>query len=197
MTDVSQFEPFPKLARFNRQITVTEKIDGTNAQVAITEDGDIYFGSRKRWITPEDDNAGFARWGSQYREELVALLGPGRHFGEWWGQGIQRNYGLDHKRFSLFNTGRWSDDDFVGCGIATIGVVPVLDIWSPQQDATWAATATWPHRVLRALDDLQFNGSVAAQGFARPEGVVVYHSASRQSYKITLDADGKPKGSKE
>ena len=34
-------------------------------------------------------------------------LGEGIHFGEWWGLGIQRNYGMNEKVFSLFNTKRW------------------------------------------------------------------------------------------
>ena len=56
------FKPFPKMARLSREIIITEKLDGTNAQVFITEDGDLFAGSRTRWITPQDDNYGFARW---------------------------------------------------------------------------------------------------------------------------------------
>ena len=37
----------------------------------------------------------------------MTFLVPGRHFGEWWGSGIQRGYGLDEKTFSLFNAYRW------------------------------------------------------------------------------------------
>src|SRR5438105_3732245 len=100
------FEEFPKIARLSRDCIVTEKIDGTNAQIFITEDGTIHFGSRSRWITPENDNYGFARWATEHKEDLLKL-GPGRHFGEWWGCGIQRGYGLKEKRFSLFNVMRW------------------------------------------------------------------------------------------
>ena len=50
-------------------------------------------------------------------------LGVGQHFGEWWGFGIQRGYGLHERRFSLFNTGRWSDP---AVRPACCGVVPVL-----------------------------------------------------------------------
>lgn len=39
---------------------LTEKIDGTNAQVYIADDGRVVAGSRTRWISPEDDNFGFA-----------------------------------------------------------------------------------------------------------------------------------------
>jgi hypothetical protein len=93
-----EFTPFPKLARLSREIVITEKIDGTNAQICITEDGQMFVGSRTRWITPEDDNYGFAKWANANREELLRL-GPGSHFGEWWGQGIQRKYNMTEKLF--------------------------------------------------------------------------------------------------
>ncbi len=55
-----EFTAFPKIPRLNREIIVTEKIDGTNAQVVVTEDGEVRAGSRSRWITPEADNFGYA-----------------------------------------------------------------------------------------------------------------------------------------
>ena len=36
---MSDFIEFPKMARLTRECIITEKIDGTNAQIAITEDG--------------------------------------------------------------------------------------------------------------------------------------------------------------
>lgn len=102
-----EFKGFPKMARLSREIVVTEKIDGTNAQILIEQTGEFLVGSRTRWITPQDDNFGFARWAYEHKEELVLGLGPGQHFGEWWGAGIQRKYGLPGKHFSLFNTTRW------------------------------------------------------------------------------------------
>jgi len=79
-----EFIEFPKMARLSRECFITEKIDGTNAQVHITDDGEIYAGSRSRWITPQDDNFGFAKWVESNRDELIKL-GVGSHFGEWWG----------------------------------------------------------------------------------------------------------------
>lgn len=103
------FVGFPKIARLNRDCIITEKIDGTNAQICITEDGGFLVGSRKKWITPENDNYGFARWAYENKEELLKL-GVGSHFGEWWGQGIQRRYNMDKKVFSLFNVRyKWTD----------------------------------------------------------------------------------------
>lgn len=43
-----EFNGFPKIARLSRECVITEKIDGTNAQIFITDYGDIYFGSRNR-----------------------------------------------------------------------------------------------------------------------------------------------------
>ena len=104
---VPGFIEFPKIARLARECIVTEKIDGTNGVICITEDGDLFAGSRSQWITPAQDNYGFAKWVEGNKAELLKL-GPGYHYGEWWGQGIQRNYSLREKRWSLFNVSRWS-----------------------------------------------------------------------------------------
>src|SRR5690606_40023600 len=67
--------------------------------------------SRKRLITPTADNFGFARWAFERAEILAPSLGEGLHYGEWWGKGIQRGYGMDTRVFSLFDTSRWSGED--------------------------------------------------------------------------------------
>jgi hypothetical protein len=90
---MEDFLGFMKMDRYSREVIVTEKIDGTNAQILITEDGGFFTGSRNRWITPENDNYGFSRWAHRNKDDLMEL-GVGRHFGEWWGYGIQRGYGL-------------------------------------------------------------------------------------------------------
>src|SRR5438552_1079029 len=78
-----EFNGFPKIPRLSRECVVTEKIDGTNAQILISECGEVFPGSRSRWITKEDDNHGFAKWVYENSVELMRL-GIGRHFGEWW-----------------------------------------------------------------------------------------------------------------
>lgn len=174
-----EYVPFPKIARFSRDVIVTEKIDGTNACVYIDDTGEnVYAASRTRWITPEADNAGFARWVQENRDELLKL-GPGSHFGEWWGKGIQCGYGLQEKRFSLFNVSRWSDD---ATRPACCGAVPTL--WKGNFDDC-------PIKDL--LESLRINGSVAAPGFPDPEGIVVFHVASGQLFKKTLKKDEAPK----
>ncbi len=173
-----EFNEFPKIARFNRDVIVTEKIEGTNAQVFIDDEGNIFAGSRNRWLTIDKDNFGFARWVEYNREELLKL-GPGRHFGEWWGNGIQRRYGLQEKRFSLFNTYRWTEDTCPKC----CHVVPVLfaDLFENLNTEY-------------LLKQLEETGSMAAPGFMDPEGIVIFHTAASVMFKRTIKNDEKHKG---
>lgn len=177
-----EFTDFGKISRLSRNCVVTEKIDGTNASIYIGEDGEFLIGSRTRWITPQDDNHGFSRWAYENKEELLKL-GPGQHFGEWWGLGIQRNYGLKEKRFSLFNTARWSDPT---TRPACCDVVPVL--YSGIFDTLMIDIA---------LKELSTIGSFAAPGFMKPEGVVIWHEAARTYFKKTIEKDQEHKGSGE
>lgn len=171
------FVPFGKIARLSRGIVVTEKIDGTNACVYIGESGEFRTASRTRWITPDDDNFGFSAWAHENKECLMQL-GPGHHFGEWWGQGIQRKYGLSERRFSLFNVTRWA-----GRQPACCHVVPVL----------YEGVFSEEH-IDDALNTLRKHGSVCAPGFMDPEGVVVYHTAAHTLFKKTIHGDETPKG---
>lgn len=181
MTEPLQFEPFPKIARLTRDVVVTEKIDGTNAQILITDEGEIRAGSRSRWLQPTkgQDNYGFAVWVEANRNDLLKL-GPGRHFGEWWGSGIQRNYGMTEKVFSLFNVAKWSDD---ATRPVCSRVVPVL-YRGPFDTQSIGCV----------LLSLQETGSRAAPGFMNPEGIVVFHVAGGHLYKKTIEKDELPKG---
>ena len=175
-----EFTPFDKMARLSRECVITEKIDGTNASIYIGEDGQFLTASRNRWITPENDNYCFSKWAHGHKEELMDL-GVGHHFGEWWGSGCQRGYDLEkgEKRFSLFNTHRWSAETKPSC----CHVVPVLfrGIFD-----TIAVTS--------CLNDLIVCGSKASEGFMRPEGVVIYHTAARRYFKKTIEKDEGGKG---
>lgn len=227
------FQPWPKIARLNRDITITEKIDGTNAAVGIEQiepnlasayfngnglveldnlrrsntaaivvvpgegldelgfekQGQLYWvwaQSRNRVITPgkSTDNAGFAGWVAEHAEIMVAQLGEGLHFGEWWGRGIQRGYDQPAKRFSLFNTHRYAglEVDFGDDG-TIMNTVPVLYQGPFGQ-----------FHIDHALDILHRKGSLAAGGFMNPEGIIVYHSAASTMFKVTLEGDESPKG---
>lgn len=177
------FEEFVKIPRLKRGCVITEKIDGTNAQIHITDEGLMLYGSRSRYITPADDNFGFARWAESHYDDLLKL-GPGRHFGEWWGSGIQRGYGLTggEKRFSLFNVGRWTPETLPSC----VGLVPKL------YEGIFSSNI-----VDAQLEALRTGGSVASPGFMKPEGIIVYHVAARSMFKVTLDKDDEYKGNTE
>ena len=193
-----EFTAFPKMARLQRTVIITEKIDGTNAQVYITDDGKMLFGSRTRWITPENDNFGFARWATDNKEELLKL-GPGRHFGEWWGRGIQRNYGLSERRFSLFNVARWCLHGQTPKQIPTVDprMVKMQDVLpSCCYLVPVLHQGTFPTNMVDyTLHQLKTLGSVAAPEFMNPEGIVVFHVAGNVGFKMTLDNDGVPKSS--
>lgn len=183
------------MGRLFRDIIIQEKIDGTNAQIHITEDGGFFVGSRTRWITPENDNHGFARWAYENKAQLMDL-GPGRHFGEWWGSGIQRGYGLEkgEKRFSLFNTIRWCLHGHEPQQIPT-GDPRIVKM----QDVLPACVGLAPvlYRGEFSTDIIQYiaarlktEGSKASPGFMNPEGIVVFHTAANVGFKYTLDGDG-------
>ena len=205
-----EFKEWPKTPRLLRNITITEKIDGTNAAIGIVPLAEVYHSrtadvqtpeevdvrvldnavfatvehggetfcvyaqSRTRLIKPgkDTDNYGFAGWVQRNAGELVELLGEGLHYGEWWGNGIQRKYGMAEKWFSLFNTTRYADLETN----LNLTVVPVL--YEGPNDTS---------EVEMALHKLHVNGSVAAPGFMNPEGICVYQAASRQISKVTLD----------
>lgn len=189
-----EFQPFSKIPRLSREIVITEKIDGTNAQILITESGQLFAGSRNRWLTLDSDNYGFCRWVNENAPTLLKL-GPGRHFGEWWGNGIQRGYGQKTKRFSLFNVKRWEPvfdgeaniwavQDAVdrNLQVGFCSVVPVLYRGPFDTDA-----------IQHCLDLLAGSGSVAAPGFKDPEGIIIYHTASGHLFKKTIKGDEAPK----
>lgn len=200
-----EFAPWPSISRLNKMAIYTEKINGTNAAVRIrpfstadldvpnhptcaitfTDSGDtfnIWAQSRKRFLHIGDDNFGFAQWVEDNAANLVRVLGVGDHFGEWWGSGIQDSYGLSkgERRFSLFNVKRWTDTLHWQHGhelVPQLYMVPVL-----LEDTFSTETAKQCVDVLRL-------GSWASPGFMRPEGVVVFHTASQTPYKTFLEND--------
>ena len=192
------FIEFPKIARLSRECIITEKIDGTNASVTITEDGQFLTGSRTRWITPEDDNYGFSKWAHAHKDELLKL-GVGTHFGEWWGGGIQRGYGLakDDKRFWLFNVSRWhlagtEPKKFATADprvFKTTEELPACCGLVPELFRGMFSTVDC-HNILWCL---QTGGSAAVPGFKKPEGIVIYHTAGGYLFKKTIEKDEVPK----
>lgn len=182
------FEEFSKMSRWREvSCTVTEKIDGSNAQiyVPVNPDHPVLAGSRTRWIGPRFgcDNFGFGAWVAQHAE-VLRRLGPGRHFGEWWGAGIQRRYGLDGKRFSLFNLARFAKSGLPEGLPSEVGLVP--ELYRGPFDA---------RKIDEVIAKLYREGSVAAPGWrgagkAGPEGVVIRIDGGL-AFKLTDHGDAK------
>lgn len=209
------FEAWPKIPRWsNETVTITEKIDGTNACVVIlpydpdhefaiqdgyskvlasieTEDAAKMYTfatqSRKRFIKPgkDTDNAGFAAWAWESAPQLIALLGYGKHYGEWWGRGIQRGYDLDHKKFSLFRPWRYEH-------LALTDEVPGLDV-VPTLYSGGAEGLLTTSIILATLEQ---EGSKAAPGYMRPEGIIIQSALTQSTYKAFTWDDGLPKSTK-
>jgi hypothetical protein len=160
----AEFRSWGKIARYDPlQVVITEKIDGSNACIII-EDGQVLGAqSRKRLITPEDDNFGFAAWVHENREALGGL-GEGHHFGEWAGPGIQKNpLGLDERTLFLFNYDRYEGVELPD----RVEIIPVL-FRGPLRDGL----------IDLFVDDMRTKGK---------EGVVVYHCASGSRSKHTVE----------
>jgi len=215
VTDIA-FESWPKTPRlFKESMVVTEKIDGTNSAVGVVEgwtgqyqretgyaawaevDGrpyTVYAQSRNRLIGPAalcmekgSDNYNFAAWVFANKHDLARVLGPGLHFGEWWGHGIGRGYGMaqGQRFFSLFNTSRWKHLDIPEAREAIqppdgLRVVPVLNVYTLDTG-----------QIRDTLDILRLTGSRAAPGYMNPEGVCVFIPGAKQTFKVTFDDEHK------
>ncbi len=217
---MSELIKYGKTPRFYREAIVTEKIDGTNAGVFIktcffgesvehdpnrtavvfgsalgdgglpVEEYHVYAQSRNNFITPDRDNHGFSNWVLANAQALVGILGPGRHFGEWWGKGIQRGYGADRKYWSLFTGSAIrmrkrlagvTDPDLLAEAMEHIGLreVPVI------------STGPFSENLVRTcMDILRDKGSFASPGFRRPEGIIVHHLDAGQNFKVTFGSKG-------
>ncbi len=211
------FEAWPKIPRWaNETVTITEKIDGTNACVVIlpydpdhesmiqegyakvlasveTDDTATMYTfavqSRKRFIKPgkDTDNAGFAAWAWDQAAELINTLGYGKHYGEWWGRGIQRGYDMDTKVFSLFRPWRYADIvDFVSPSVEGLDIVPTLYSGGAEGLLTTSII----------LATLEKEGSKAAPGYMRPEGIIIQTALTQSTYKAFTWDDGRPKSMK-
>ena len=104
---------------------------------------------------------------------------------------------MTEKRWSLFNVSRWCLAGETPQRIATAdphivkmqdvlpaccSLVPVLYRGVFTTDACEAAIA-----------DLRANGSKAAPGFMKPEGIICFHVAGNFGFKKTLEKDDVPK----
>lgn len=206
------FEKYPKIGRLKGAgMTITEKIDGTNAQIVISNEIIIGVGSRKRAILPNvdvmrdeagrtirdslgmplrpkqvRDNFGFAAWVRDNAAGLVEFLGEGTHYGEWAGPGIQKNpLGLEARRFFVFNTHRNPPEKFAALGDLVEGLDAVPVVFEGQFNLDMIDLI---HQQL-----LESGSHVEGAAFPNiPEGIVI--SVFGSKFKRTLD--DRPKGTR-
>jgi len=196
MDNLPEFKKFQKIPRLSRDIIITEKIDGTNGVIYIDEQNNIFAGSRNRWLDVHNDNYDFCNWVMQNKEELLKL-GQGYRYGEWMGKGINRGYGLDEKRFYLFNVNKWWDrrngklkeESKQEYCPECCYVVPILyeGDWIEE---TASELIYKPDSILIMLSN---NGSYVSPGFMKPEGIIIYHKAGKYLFKKTIENDDKRK----
>ena len=92
-----RLKPLPKI-----KMSGTVKSHGTNAGVTINKEGQIWAQSKSDIITPQNDNAGFARFveeNTSVFKELFSKLPFNEYdyitiFGEWDGKGIQKGVAI-------------------------------------------------------------------------------------------------------
>lgn len=203
--EFKKWDSIPRLSK--ERMTITEKIDGTNSAIRIREVTDetpvseldnklctvgngtdnyaVFVQSRSRFLQPtkNDDNFGFARWVYDTAPELVSILGVGDHYGEWWGSGIQRGYGLEkgEKRFSLFHATRWMETIKVMPGSTSVHAlctVPLL------------YTGDFEGGVITRLKEtMRLKGSMVVEHGFNAEGFVVQLREAGSAYKVLLEND--------
>lgn len=151
----------------------TVKLHGTNAGVVLDlATNEMWAQSREQCITPESDNAGFARFVSENDNTFRTFFktaqdrcGTGDDtakpthiaiFGEWCGKGIMKGVAIAEleKRFVVF-----------GCRVITDGEVPILR-WLPVDDLTTIVKSAPNARI---FCNQEFDKWTIEIDFARPE----------------------------
>lgn len=110
---MTEFKKFPKIYRSEQgKVTITEKIDGTNAGIILSDGVVVGCQSRNRILSLDNDHMGFCKWVEEWKGNLVDLYDWTRPpteeyqyvYGEWAGPGIRKNrHGLAVKTFFVFN----------------------------------------------------------------------------------------------
>lgn len=74
------------------------KLHGTNAGIRVDSDGTVTALSRSAILTPESDNAGFAKWVAEHEDSFrtsAPTTGSIVIYGEWAGPGIQKGVAIN------------------------------------------------------------------------------------------------------
>lgn len=193
---MAQYKSFIHVLRLNRpevdgylngKIYVSIKMDGTSAVMYCGDDGKIHYGSRKREITPENDNAGFAAYCEFGNDvQIVALKqfvldNPNLIiFGEWLA-------GVDGRKF----TG--SIKTYLNGGLYVFAVFDVNaerylthDEWVPMLDEVYDKLMR-PIAVLNNPTEDEVDALLDKTGYDLPagtlgEGIVLYNPTFRDTY---------------
>jgi len=168
-----KYPSFPSIERIeNIRCFINEKIDGTNGMIEITKDA-LRFGSRNTYLSSKEDNHGFYKFCKEYitypvSDIIIRRLYPNnpptypvRIYGEWFGKGIQRTYGLKARYFMPFNP--YHADALTYCGVPYI-VYPA-ELYSGKFSVS---------QLELCMDDLKLRGSKVIEDYMNPEGVVIY-----------------------
>lgn len=173
------FPKYPKTLRYeNLRVVITEKIDGTNGLIEISPDG-VRFGSRNCYLNEHKDNYGFFNFFSQFENRIMESFSPEYDglvhiYGEWFGAGIQRTYGLKEKYFMPFSP-YWANT-LIEVGVPNI--VPPYQFYAGKMDSV---------REEMAFQTLKEEGSQLVPGWKRPEGIIIHYLDNNLKIKRTLD----------
>lgn len=183
---MESFPAYPKTKRLESEtITISEKIDGTNGLIRVRThlDGtkDILAGSRSKWLftdgTKTWDNHGFGQWVRDNELEL-SKLPDGDHYGEWYGRGINRNYGMKDRKFMLFNRERYVNlEEIPNCVELETVLFNNASIYGIDV-------------VINGLEiEMDEKGSTHVPGFDRPEGLILRFKLAGKVYKEIFSKD--------
>ncbi len=195
---MGEFKAWGSTPRENKNKTITEKIDGTNACLVITN-GKIVAQSRKRIITPEDDNYGFAKWAHANAGVLFDTLGYGYHYGEWYGEGIQKNpLGIEGRRFALFHPTKYNEANGYDLSkVDGLETVPLLhhgqcDVWTIpdiMSDLDIYGSKVVGAKRTKIVRDLGDGYTYEIDKAATAEGIIIWNNETRTRTKMLLEND--------
>ena len=201
---MSNYASFPSIERLeNIYCVISEKVDGTNGLIEINEvfpvgepkEIQIRFGSRNRYITFNNDNADFANFFRHYEARFKDVAAdiilkelevsgetltecqeqyPLRIYGEWFGSGIQRGYGLKDKFFMPFST--FYAEKLIEYQVPNI-VKPNIMYTGKFNKLT----------ADMCMNTLAIHGSGIIKDYKRPEGIVIHFPKYNFRLKQTFE----------
>ncbi len=196
-----EFKGWGSTTRENKSKTITEKIDGTNACI-VAQNGKVTAQSRKRIITPDDDNFGFAKWVYDNAGALLDTLGYGYHYGEWYGEGIQKNpLGIEGKRFALFHATKYTEAN--GYDLSRVDNLETVPLLHHGQCNVWTIPdivqdlETYGSRVQGAktevitgyIPGMDNEQPYAYTKAAKAEGIIIWNNETKTRTKLLLEND--------